>query len=133
MLEPVGERERLRAQPVKPHFSPPFADQLRVRRARRAAQLGTSQLMGGYGSAKGYPSLRVDVARHLTESGVETDAKQILMIHGIVGAIDLCCRYLIKPGDTVFMDDPGYFQTFGHRQALERVWWAFRGRHRALT
>ena len=96
-----------------------WLDSAGLERAMRAvSRLGASQLPGGYGSSKGYPPLRHDVARHLVETGIEADGEQVLMTHGIVGAIDLCCRYLIKPGDTVIVDDPGYFQTFGHMQAL---------------
>ena len=43
---------------------------------------------------------------------------RILLTNGISGAIDLVARYLLRPDDVVFVDDPGYYQTFGHMRVL---------------
>ena len=50
--------------------------------------------------------------------GVDATPDQILLTHGIGGGIDLVGRYLLRPNDVVLVDDPGYFQTFGHMRAL---------------
>ena len=104
------------------------------RSLRAVARMGGEQLVGGYGSALGYPPLRESIARHMGDIGVDADREQVLMTHGIVGAIDLVCRYLVKPGDVILVDDPGYFQTFGHMQAMGATvvgvpWTATRSRH----
>ena len=118
----------IRQQAIEHHLShlpgcgwlpPSWLDVGGLERALRAvARLGAEQLMGGYGSAQGYPPLRGEIARHMGEMGVEADEDQVLMTNGIVGAIDMVCRYLVKPGDVILVDDPGYYQTFGHMQVL---------------
>ena len=74
--------------------------------------------LSGYGDPRGYAPLREDVSRRLAEFGIEASADQILLTNGISGAIDLVGRHLIRPNDTVFVDDPGYFCFFAHLQAL---------------
>ena len=80
-------------------------------------QVGRS-FVSGYGDLRGYAPLREDVRRRLKDFGIDACANQILLTNGISGAIDLVGRYLIRPDDVVFVDDPGYYQTFGHMRVL---------------
>jgi DNA-binding transcriptional MocR family regulator len=43
------------------------------------------------------------------ERGIEASPEQIMLTESGTQAIDLLCRFLIEPGDTVLVDDPGYF------------------------
>ena len=88
------------------------------RAMRRVAFRGARGLLSGYGDPRGYTPLREDVRRRLTELGIDVHADQVLLTAGIVGAIDLVGRYLVRPDDVVLVDDPGYFQTFGPIRAL---------------
>ena len=88
------------------------------RAMRRVAFRGARSFLAGYGNPRGYTPLREDVRRRLTELGIDVHTDQILLTAGIVGAIDLVGRYLVRPDDVVLVDDPGYFQTFGHIRAL---------------
>ncbi|NLR76661.1 aminotransferase-like domain-containing protein [Leeia aquatica] len=62
-----------------------------------------------YGDSKGLPGLREWLARAMTEESLEVSAPQILLTQGASQAITLAILALTKPGDTVLVDDPGYF------------------------
>jgi DNA-binding transcriptional MocR family regulator len=85
---------------------------------RRLAKHGAQHFAAGYSAAGGYVPLREDIQRQLGDIGVEADVSQIITTGGAVAAIDLLFRYLIKPGDKVLVDDPGYFHTYGHLRTL---------------
>ncbi|WP_019905414.1 PLP-dependent aminotransferase family protein [Methylobacterium sp. 77] len=57
----------------------------------------------------GFPPLRAQIARRLAEKGVEAEADQIVLVDSATQALDLICRFLLDPGDTVLVDDPCYF------------------------
>lgn len=62
----------------------------------------------GYGSPYGYLPLRQTIAQFLARWSLEVAPEQILTTHGATQALDLILRTLVKPGDTVFMEEPGY-------------------------
>ncbi len=65
----------------------------------------------GYGDVSGYLPLRQQLAqKNLADIG---EAQQILMTNGASHGLDLVARLLIKPGDVVLVDDPGYYTLFG--------------------
>jgi len=49
------------------------------------------------------------LGRRLGERGISVSARQIILTDSGTQAIDLICRFLLEPGDTVLIDDPGYF------------------------
>ncbi|WP_083902163.1 PLP-dependent aminotransferase family protein [Pandoraea sp. B-6] len=62
-----------------------------------------------YGDPLGEPALRDAIAAHLRISrGVRCDASQVVITEGAHEALILCVRLLTDPGDTVWMEDPGY-------------------------
>ncbi|KAA9000757.1 PLP-dependent aminotransferase family protein [Affinibrenneria salicis] len=80
-----------------------------LRRALRAlARSGESQLTD-YGVAHGSPALRRILIARGAEQGLELSADQLLLTASGTQAIDLVCRFLLRPGDTVLVDDPCYF------------------------
>ena len=62
-----------------------------------------------YGEPRGLAPLRQWLSRRLAEQGIEAPPDQILLTDSGTQAIDLACRFLIEPGDTVLVDDPCYF------------------------
>jgi DNA-binding transcriptional MocR family regulator len=66
----------------------------------------------GYGVPRGHLPLRQVLFRHLGERGIEAPPEQIILTDSGTQAIDLLCRLLIEPGDTVLVDDPCYFNFF---------------------
>jgi GntR family transcriptional regulator/MocR family aminotransferase len=59
---------------------------------------------------RGYLPLRDAIAGYLAASrGVRCHPDQIIVVSGVQLALDLLSRLLLKPGDPVWMEDPGYF------------------------
>ncbi|MQR01931.1 aminotransferase-like domain-containing protein [Glaciimonas soli] len=62
----------------------------------------------GYGHPYGYVPLRQVISQFLAHWSLEVSLAQILTTHGATQALDLIIRTMLKPGDTVFIDEPGY-------------------------
>jgi GntR family transcriptional regulator/MocR family aminotransferase len=70
----------------------------------------------GYASAAGDRALREAIAAYVTSArGAHCTPEQVLIVGGAQHALDLIARVLVEPGDSVWMEDPGYF---GARAAL---------------
>ena len=70
----------------------------------------------GYGSSWGFLPLRERIALSLVERGISCAPEQVLTTMGANHALDLVIRHLAEPGDTVLVDDPGYYPLFGKLQ-----------------
>lgn len=78
-----------------------------VRRSLR--NLATDDFdLGGYGEPKGYAPLRQLVRDLLAEQEIAVTTEQVLLTQGSSQAMDLVARRLVRPGDAVLVDDPGY-------------------------
>ncbi len=63
----------------------------------------------GYGRAAGEPELRDAIAAHLHMArGVHCDGSQVVVTEGAHEALSLCVTLLTNPGDTAWVEDPGY-------------------------
>lgn len=63
----------------------------------------------GYGDPLGEPALRHAITRHLgVARGVRCEAAQVVVTEGAMEALALCARLLANPGDTAWVEDPGY-------------------------
>ncbi len=80
-----------------------------MRRALRALSRARSTSLADYGSPLGLASLRQLIARRLADRALEASPDQIMLTESGTQAIDLLCRFLLEPGDTVLVDDPCYF------------------------
>ncbi|TCK16596.1 DNA-binding transcriptional MocR family regulator [Ancylobacter aquaticus] len=80
-----------------------------IRRAMRAAAKTDDATLVEYGSTRGSLALRRLLARHFASEGIEAGAEHVLLTSSGTQAIDLICRHLLRPGDTVLVDDPCYF------------------------
>jgi DNA-binding transcriptional MocR family regulator len=67
-----------------------------------------------YGNPSGYLPLREHLAVLLGELDIPAQGSQIVLTHGTSGALELVIRRLLKPGDAVLVDDPGYYNLFGN-------------------
>jgi DNA-binding transcriptional MocR family regulator len=83
--------------------------QAALRRALRTAARATDAALADYSTPLGLPALRQLLARRLSAHGVEASPDQIMLTESGTQAIDLLCRFLLEPGDTVLVDDPCYF------------------------
>jgi DNA-binding transcriptional MocR family regulator len=80
-----------------------------VRRALRAVARDRNAPLADYSSPPGLPALRQQLAWRLAQHGVDAAPEQIVLTDGATQALDLVCRFLLEPGDTVLIDDPCYF------------------------
>jgi len=80
-----------------------------LRRALRTLARGEDAVLTDYGSTRGSPHLRRLLLGRFAEEGLETSPGQIMLTGSGTQAIDLICRFLLRPGDTVLVDDPCYF------------------------
>ena len=80
-----------------------------VRRALRAVARDPHAALADYATPPGLPALRQQLAWRLAQHGVDAPPEQIILADGGTHALDLVCRFLLEPGDTVLIDDPCYF------------------------
>lgn len=80
-----------------------------IRRAIRTLARADDAVLANYGSTRGAPALRRLLARHFANEGIAASSDQILLTNSGTQAVDLICRFLLRPGDTVLVDDPCYF------------------------
>jgi GntR family transcriptional regulator/MocR family aminotransferase len=75
---------------------------------RQAARsLGTRDL--GYSDPGGFPELRDAICRYLRAArAVRCEPDQIIITAGTQHGIDIATRVLLRPGDQVWTEDPGY-------------------------
>ena len=64
--------------------------------------------LGGYGLPHGHMALRLLIAESLAEQQITAGPDQVLLTQGSSQALDLVARQLLKAGDAVLVDDPGY-------------------------
>ena len=79
------------------------------RRSLDRAIRGAGPAALGYGDPLGEPPLRAAIARHLSVArGVRCEPHQVVIAEGAQEAISLCVRLLSNPGETGWVEDPGY-------------------------
>lgn len=97
------------ALPVGAGWLPPewYGETTILDAVRHAMKIPAGRLRG-YGHPLGFPTLRQHLAATLSAELFPLDPDQVLLTHGATHAFDLVLRTLTKPGDTVFVEDPGY-------------------------
>lgn len=107
-------RQALEAQPevLKPgcgwlpdHWMP----HENIRKAIRKVSKANANILTDYSTPLGLAPLRELLARKILTRGIEAMPNQILLTDSGTQAIDLICRYFLKPNDVVLVDDPCYF------------------------
>lgn len=80
-----------------------------IRKALRTLARADNATLTDYGGTHGSPVLRRIVLGKMVEDGIDASPDQILLTGSGTQSIDLVCRLLLRPGDTVLVDDPCYF------------------------
>jgi DNA-binding transcriptional MocR family regulator len=80
-----------------------------IRRAIRGLARADDTILAEYGSTRGCLGLRRILVRQFSAEGIDVGTDQILLTGSGTQAIDLICRFLLRPGDAVLVDDPCYF------------------------
>jgi DNA-binding transcriptional MocR family regulator len=79
-----------------------------IRRGMRALSNRPSLHTAGYGNPRGLAALHRTVCDLLAEREIAAGPGQILLTAGASHALELVSQYLLRPGDTVLVDEPGY-------------------------
>ena len=82
---------------------------LTLRRGFRCLTRADNATLADYGTACGSLALRRLLARRFAGGGLDVTSEQLLLVASGAQAVDLICRFLLKLGDTVLVDDPCYF------------------------
>ncbi len=72
-----------------------------------------------YGSTEGVPELRKELAKMMTERGMDVDHENILITHGSQQALDLLSKVMLDPKDTIIVGSPTYLGATGAFRAFE--------------
>ena len=63
----------------------------------------------GYGDPRGSETLRRQIARHLGASrGIDCDPDCVVIVPGTHQGLRMCAEALLKPGDAILFEEPGY-------------------------
>lgn len=111
---PPAIRGLSRSRPPRPFraYEPDlseFPTDVWARVASRRLRRISSALLGG-GHPAGYEPLRREIAAYLGSSrGVNCSADCVVILSGVQQGLDLFSRLLLKPGHSVWLENPGYF------------------------
>lgn len=80
-----------------------------LRKGLRALAKTDEAVLTNYGSARGSEVLRRYLLGRFAEEALPIGADQVMLTASASQSMDLICRLMLRPGDTVLVDDPGYF------------------------
>lgn len=114
MLQPPGAQPMpgLGTLPIEWLDAPLLASAMR----KVSTQLGRSSLQ--YGEPAGEARLRRALAVRLAEHGISAGSDQIITTVGATQALDVVTRTLLKPGESVLVDEPGWSVEYARLAAL---------------
>lgn len=81
--------------------------------AIRHATRRERQALFDYSTPLGSPKLRELLRQRLDRLGIHVAPSRIVLTTGASHGLDLLTRYLLKPGDVVLVEAPGYYNLFG--------------------
>lgn len=95
--------------PVGASWLPPewHGEGMMLDAVRQATRIPFDRLRG-YGHPMGFPALRQHLADTLSADLFSVSPDQTLLTNGAIHACDMILTALTKPGDVVFVEDPGY-------------------------
>lgn len=98
---------------------PAWLDLEMVRGAIRSVGRTVGSSLLSYGSPHGHRPLRQQIATGLQAQGVPVHPDmQLMTVGGVIQGLDLVLRSLLRAGDTVLVEDPGWFPVRGLLEAL---------------
>ncbi|WP_280191620.1 PLP-dependent aminotransferase family protein [Delftia sp. PS-11] len=98
---------------------PEWLDRDMLASALRAVGRSTGVSLLTYGAPQGYAPLRQQIASVLQSQDVPAHPESNLMtVAGVTQGLDLIVRSFVQAGDTVLVEDPGWFLIFGLLTAL---------------
>ncbi|SHL68509.1 PLP-dependent aminotransferase family protein [Phytopseudomonas punonensis] len=106
----MGSATQPGLRPFFPHRGDVLAFPIDLWRKLHTAHLRSSRLLDMLDAdPAGLPALRSAIAQYLgIARGVRVGAERIVILGSVQQALDLTLRLLVAPGETVWMEDPGY-------------------------
>lgn len=89
-----------------------------VGKCSRQAIRQVNQFIFSYGHLQGYLSLRQQFADKLSGQNINASPNQIVTTSGVSHAIELLLKTLCMAGDTILVDDPGWYWIIGCAQQM---------------
>lgn len=83
-----------------------------LRRFMARGRSAAADVQYGYGSSWGLAALRGWLRLSMAERSIPVEADGVMLTSGINHGFDLIIRHMLEPGDTVFVDSPGYYPLF---------------------
>ncbi|WP_458735888.1 aminotransferase-like domain-containing protein [Zobellella taiwanensis] len=108
LLRQVMDTERFRFKPGSGCLPGGWLGDEDIRSALRELARQPAPLTE-YGTAQGHPALRRQLGLRLEQIDIQADPAQILMTASASHGLDLALRTLVRPGDRVLVDDPGFY------------------------
>ena len=108
-------------QPGAGVFPPQWLEEARFLPAAVRKVAASSALQGAslsYGDPLGDPGLRQVLARRLSELNLPVQPGQVITTVGATHALDIVSRTLLRAGDTVMVEEPGWSIEFARLAAL---------------
>jgi DNA-binding transcriptional MocR family regulator len=97
---------------------PDWLDAELVGSSLRSLGRSNGAAMLGYGQAQGYLPLRQQLQLKLSEHEIVALPEQIVTTIGVTQGLDLIAQTFAKAGDTILVDDPGWFLMYGRFSLL---------------
>jgi len=85
-----------------------WLDESDLQHALRAMGRLPGPRFGGYGHPYGMGALREQIAIILRRNAIDANTSNVLLTQGATQALDLVVRTMLRPGDTVLVEDPCY-------------------------
>lgn len=108
LMRQTLQREPHWLKPAAGWLTPEFLPQQEIRAALKEIAR-QEQALTDCGPAQGYLPLRQYLVNRLADLRMSVSAQQLLLTHSATHALDLVLRLLLKPGDKVMVDDPGFY------------------------
>lgn len=106
----ILELRQHHADPVYFGDGAPAPEAMPVERLREASSRAWDDAPGalGYGDGEGYGPLREFIADWMQPRGIHASAPNILVTAGSTQGIELVCRIMLDPGDTIIVENPTF-------------------------
>ena len=88
-----------------------------LRKGLRAVARSGDEVLTNYGNSRGSKKLRHYLIGRFAEEQLAVAPDQLMLTGSASQSLDLICRFFLRPGDTVLVDDPGYFNFHALLQA----------------
>lgn len=96
-------------RPGSGHLPESWLQASTVRSTLRQISRSVELRLTGYGDPAGYLPLRLALQQKLLSQGMDVAVEQIITTANTVLALDMVLRLRVRPGDTVLLDAPCYF------------------------